>query len=209
MNVKTKQHYRFNYAFVVRTLLALLCGPLRYHVNLINAAAGCKTFSKDDYRYIRLSDSNYRRYLTNMKNEERNATEEIRIIFSSGFYDESNNVYYEKPNADLFSEITSGLWHFKHEKAALDFRNTITEVLINGDNSHMTDMEIDNLLDLAQDVNITFPVFVFNCINTAVMCGGNTRNRKIYKSKLDETEREIIHYVKGLSKAETENLRSK
>ncbi len=208
MQAKTKQPNRFNYAFVINTILAVLCGPLRYHVNLINAAAGCWKFSEDDNRYIRLNDSNYRSYLTGMRKEERNVTEEIRIIFSSGFYDEYQDNYREKPSADLFSKITSDLWHFKYENAAIDFRNTVIEVLINGDNSHMTESEINSLLDLAEDVNTPFPVFVYNCIYTAVMCGGNTRNRKIYNSKLDETEREVVCDVGNFTEAEVLALRS-
>lgn len=72
----------------------------------------------------------------------------------------------------------------------------------------MTESEINSLLDLAEDVNTPFPVFVYNCIYTAVMCGGNTRNRKIYNSKLDETEREVVCDVGNFTEAEVLALRS-
>lgn len=73
---------RYNYSFLVMSLLPFLCGPLKYHVNILNAVAGCSEFSNDRCRSFSLSDSQYKIYLTEMKKEKRNPTEEMKQLFT-------------------------------------------------------------------------------------------------------------------------------
>lgn len=196
---------RFNYSLVMRTLLPLICGILRYHANMINAAAGCREFSADDSRYIAMNGTKNSTYLSNMKLEQRNAPEAIQLLFCSGEY--GIDEFYDKPTAELFAEITSEHLKFKHDGDDLIFRETIREALLDGDNSHMTDIEVSKLLDSAKNDDIA--IFIFNCIYAAIMCGCNTAKRKVYKTELDEIEAETIRTVDSMTVAKKTVYRSK
>ena len=185
---------RFNYSLVMRTLLPLICGILRYHANMINAAAGCWEFSADDSRYIAMNGTKNSTYLSNMKLERRNAPEAIQLLFCNGEYNEE---FYDKPTAERFAEIVSEHLKFKHDGDDLIFREAIREVLVDGDNSHMTDNEVSKLLDSAKNDDIA--TFIFNCIYAAIMCGCNTANRKVYKTELDELEAETMNAVNSMT----------
>lgn len=114
-----KKPSRFNYSLVIRILLSMLCGNLRFHVNMINAAAGCWKYSKDKFRIVAMTGTNNSTYLTCMKNEERNAPEAIRVLFRTGEYDD---VMHKKPSAELFQDITYGRIIFKHDDDELVFQ---------------------------------------------------------------------------------------
>lgn len=197
MYSQRKKSSRFNYSLVMRTLLSLICGILRYHANMINAAAGCWEFSADDSRYIAMNGTKNSTYLSNMKLERRNAPEAIQLLFCTGEYEDE---FYDKPTAELFAEIVRERLRFKHAGDDLIFRETIKDVLLNGDNSHMTKNAVSKLLDSANNDDIE--IFIFNCIYTAIMCGCNTANRKVYKTEFDEAEADTIHSVDIMTEAE-------
>ena len=131
-----------------------------------------------------------------MKLERWNAPEAIQLLFCTGEYDDE---FYDKPTAELFAEIASEHLKFKHDGDDLIFRETIREVLLDGDNSHMTNNAVSKLLDSANNDEIE--IFVFNCIYEAIMCGCNTANRKVYKTELDEIEAETIRTVDSMTEA--------
>ncbi len=187
---------RFNYSLVMRTLLPLICGILRYHVNMINAAAGCRDFSSDDSRYIAMNGTKNSTYLSNMKFEQRNAPVAIQLLFCTG----------DKPTAKLFADIVSKHLKFKHNGDDLIFRDTIRKVLLDGDNSHMTDNVVSKLLDSANNDEIE--IFIFNCIYEAIMCGCNTAKRKVYKTELNEIEAETIRTVDSMTEIQKTVYRS-
>ena len=169
---------------------------------MINAAAGCEKFWKEKSRIVAISGTKNSTYLSCMKNEERNAPEAIRILFRTGEYD---NVMHKKPSAKRFEEITYGRIVFKHDEDELLFRETIRDALLNGDNSHMTDKEISDLLESSKNDDIA--TFIFKSIYTAIMCNGNTAKRKIYKTDLKEMENETIRTVNSFTETEKAALR--
>ena len=189
-----KQPFRFNYSLVMRTLLPLICGTLRYHANMINAAAGCREFSADDSRYIAMNGTKNSTYLSNMKLGQRNAPVAMQLLFCTGEYEEE---FYDKPTADLFSDIVSEHLKFKHDDDELVFREAIMKALVDGDNSHMKENDVNKLLNSVKNDEIK--VLIFNCIYTAIMCGGNTANRKVYKTELDELEADTIRTVDNMT----------
>ena len=193
---------RYNYSFLVMSLLPLLCGPLKYHVNILNAVAGCSEFSNDRCRYFSLSDSQYKIYLTEMKKEKRNPTEEMKQLFTQGLYADKP---CPKPSAKRFNDITNGILTFKYDVCERKFRNDVIDVLINGENSHMEQSEIDDLLNSAKNDNIY--TFIFNCFQTAIMCGGNTAQRILHKSDLKEAHQKTVCEVKKYTDAEKDILR--
>lgn len=202
MKRKRPKPKRYNYSFLILNLLPLLCGPLSYHVNIINAVAGCPEFSNDRHRYIRLTDSHYRSYLTDMKNEKRNPTMEMQQFFSQGSFED---IQHPKPSADTFTDIAFGILTFKYEVYELGFRDTVSDILKNGQNNHMEKSEIDNLLYSAKKDDIYS--FIFKCFHTAIMCGSNTDQRKLRKSDLEEIHQNTLCEVEKMTAAEKEALR--
>ena len=202
MKRKRTKPKRYNYSYLIISLLSLLCGPLSYHANIINAVAGCSDFSNDKCRYFSLTDSNYSRYLSDMKNEERNPTMEMKQLFSQGSFGGKQHL---KPSAETFTDITFGILTFKYKVYEMDFRNAVSDILINGENSHMEQSEINDLLNSAKNDDIH--TFIFNCFQTAIMCGGNTAQRKLHKSDLKEAHQKTVCEVKKYTDAEKDILR--
>lgn len=202
MKRKRTKPKRYNYSCLILSLLPLLCGPLSYHANIINAVAGCSKFSIDKYRYIRLTDSPYSRYLTDMKNEERNPPVALQLFFSQGSFE---GIQHLKPSAKRFTDIANQILTFKYEVYELEFRETISDILTNGQNNHMEQSEIDNLLHSAKEDDIY--TFIFKCFHTAIMCGGNTAQRNLRKSDLKEAHQDTFYEVEKMTAAEKEVMR--
>ena len=136
-----------------------------------------------------------------MLKEERSVITEIKEIFEKGYSDK-----FEKPSAELFEEIVKEHGHFKYDDSEIKIRIQIIEVLERelekGESSHIKKEEINNLLGLAKDSTVTIWAFIYNCIYTAAMCGGNTCNRKSTGSQSKEHENCVINDVAGFSEAE-------
>ena len=204
MRRKKQKVKRYNYSFLILTLLPLLCGPLSRHINILNAVAGCPKFDQDDYRYFQLTTANYRGYLTEMKKEKRNPTTPMRQFFAQGTLIEQDS-QHPIPNATIFTDIAFGLLTFKYRSYELEFREAVRDVLTNGQNKHMEQVEIDDLLKSSDSDDIY--EFVFKCFRTAIMCGGNTAQRVPRKSKLKEVELRTIRDVEKMSPSTREELR--
>ena len=95
---------------------------------------------------------------------------------------------------------------FKYEVYEMSFRNDISDILTNGQNSHMKQSEIDNLLHSAKEDDIY--TFIFKCFQTAIMCNSNTAQRKTRKSDLEETLQNTLCEVEKLTAAEKDVLRN-
>ena len=192
----------YNYSFLILTLLPLLCGPLHKHVNIINAVAGCRDFSNDKHRYFKLSDSSYKSYLSKMKAEEQNPLISMQQLFAQGVFE---GIQHKIPDVETFSDITYGILTFKYKSYELDFRDTVRNILLNGQNNHMSKSEIDNLLYSASNDDIT--TFIFKCFYVAIMCGGNTSQYKPRKSDVKKAQQDTIREVDQMTAAEKEELR--
>lgn len=201
--MKRTKPKRYNYSYLILSLLPLLCGPLSYHVNIINAVAGCSEFSNDKCRYFSLTDSHYREYLSDMKNEKRNPTTAMKQLFSQGSFE---GYQHQKPSAEKFTDIAFEFLIFKYEVYEMSFRNDISDILTNGQNSHMKQSEIDNLLHSAKEDDIY--TFIFKCFQTVIMCNSNTAQRKTRKSDLEETLQNTLCEVEKLTAAEKDVLRN-
>ena len=113
MNSTQDNHQQmFNYSLVIQTLLPLLCGVLRFHASIINAAAGCKLFWEDSGRYIVMNGTKSSTYLSDMKKAKRNAPEAIRLLFRTGSY---NDIQHMKPSAERFKDVVYRQLTFIHE----------------------------------------------------------------------------------------------
>lgn len=188
----------FNYSFVIRNLLPYLLGLLRYHINLINAAAGCEDFTNDRARIIASDGTRYSTYLSDMKKEARNAPEEFRLLFSTG---EFNGERYDKPSAERFKKIVQGHLKFRDEQSIIEYREIVYTTLLDPKNTpYMSNAEINALKKSAHNDEIEN--FIFNCIYTTIMCKGNSALRHVSPAELDAVEAAVLNMVHNILPAE-------
>ena len=203
MNSTQDNHQQmFNYSLVIRTLLPLLCGVLRFHASIISAAAGCKLFWDDSSRYIVMNGTKSSTYLSDMKKAKRNAPEAIRLLFRTGSY---NDIQHMKPSAERFKDVVYRQLTFIHEDDELVFRDTIRSALKPENNPHMKQKEINALLESCNKDDIE--TFIFNCIYQGIISKGNDVNKRIYKSDTQAAAAEANQSVAAMTECEKESYR--
>lgn len=137
-----------------------------------------------------------------MKAEEQNPLISMQQLFAQGVFE---GIQHKPPDVETFADITYGILTFKYKSYELDFRDAVREILLNGQNDHMSQSEIDNLLYSASNDDIT--TFVFKCFYVAIMCGGNTSRYKPRRTDFKEAQQDAIREVAQMTAAEKKELR--
>jgi len=200
---KKSRRPKFNLGYVLTVISGQTMNPYNHSVNVINAAAGCRNWDDDEQRFIPSKANQFSKgtNFSDLSKGKRGVPENIKEIFRKGFQDRYKGIIYERPSPELFTEIVSKSWHFRYADSPTNIRLQIIEVLENGETSHMSEGQRNNLLSLAKDSTVTIWTFIYNCIYTAVMCDGNN-NKALTESQSKELENSIFNDVAGFSEAE-------
>lgn len=196
---------KFDLSYVLNVTSEHLMNPFNHPPNIINAAAGCRNWKNDKKRFIpsKTNDFSPGTNFSELSKGQRGVSENIKEIFRKGFQDRYKGIIYERPSPELFTEIVSKSWHFRYADSPTIIRLKIIEVLENGETSHMSEEQRNNLLGLAKDSTVTIDTFIYNCIYTAIMCDGNN-NKALTESQSKELENSIFNDVAGFSEQEKE-----